>query len=115
MQDHYENLYAVIAGSKTFTLRPPSSLPYMHLHTCSVFQQSMLPNGQFSFSDQRSRIRWCPVDVEGIQAGGLRLREQQQLYPRYFQGPPPLQVCHRLPRPHAQMLMALTAHQLSAE
>lgn len=96
MQDHYENIYAVISGSKTFTLRPPSHLPYMHLRACPIYQQTMLPDGSFAFAAQHSRVRWCPVDVEGIQAGGARLREQQRLFPHYFQGPPPLQVCHNV-------------------
>eukprot|EP00892_Ulva_mutabilis_P001581 jgi/Ulvmu1/11423/UM075_0089.1 len=91
-KDHYENVYAVISGCKTFTLRPPSSLPYMHLQLCPVYQQTMLPDETFSFADQHNLVRWCPVDVEAIQQGDSKLQQQRQLYPRYFNGPKPLQV-----------------------
>ncbi|KJE94491.1 phospholipase A2, variant [Capsaspora owczarzaki ATCC 30864] len=33
-KDHYENLYAVVAGSKTFTIYPPTDVPYLYYREC---------------------------------------------------------------------------------
>lgn len=94
MQDHYENIYVVIAGSKTFTLRPPWSVHMMHLQPYPVYQEAMGEDYQFTVTrvPDTDAVRWCPVDVDAIRAGGAGLLEQQRLWPRYFQAPPPLEV-----------------------
>jgi peptidyl-lysine (3S)-dioxygenase / protease len=104
MQDHYENLYAVVAGEKTFTLRPPSSLPHMHMRTYAVWKQRLCSDGSFTHAPvqdsaggaQACKVRWCAVDVDALEHGGAAARaEQQARFPRYFQGPPPLRVTVR--------------------
>jgi peptidyl-lysine (3S)-dioxygenase / protease len=99
MQDHYENLYSVVKGQKTFTLRPPSSIAHMHLQSYPVWEQTLQPDFR-SFTHHPKQdagipvphVCWCPVDVDAISSGGCRLAQQKKLFPRYFQGPPPLEV-----------------------
>jgi peptidyl-lysine (3S)-dioxygenase / protease len=101
VQDHYENLYAVVKGQKTFILRPPSSIAHMHLRSYPVWEQTFQPDFQGFRYSHKSKIGatgasgsvlWCPVDVDAISSGGERRAQQRALFPRYFQGPPPLEV-----------------------
>ncbi len=36
VQDHYENIYAVVKGRKVFTLLPPSDAYRLYIQTCQV-------------------------------------------------------------------------------
>jgi hypothetical protein len=58
-------MYAVIAGTKTFILKPPSSIHQMHLSTYDVWQEHM-HSEDLSFTVQPAhnmpRVRWCPID-----------------------------------------------------
>ena len=67
LQDHYENLYVVVAGSKTFTLKPPSSVHQMHLQRYPLWQESMAPDQTFTARpvSPADTIEWSAVDLEG--------------------------------------------------
>ena len=71
LQDHYENLYAVIRGTKTFTLKPPCCVHQMHLGEYETYQEHMDPD-TLSFQTELMAsavpIRWCPIDLSTIQA-----------------------------------------------
>lgn len=97
VQDHYENMYTVLTGSKTFTLLPPTSVHRLHLLVYPVHTHVPSPGGGWELvpEDPPRSIQWCPIDVDAIDAGGARAEEQHRLYPRYFQGPPPLRVTVR--------------------
>jgi peptidyl-lysine (3S)-dioxygenase / protease len=67
LQDHYENLYVVLAGSKTFMLKPPTSVHQMHLQRYAVWQEEMREDN-LSFTarprPQAGRVTWCPIDLQ---------------------------------------------------
>ena len=89
-------------GQKTFTLRPPSSVAHMHMQSYPVWEQTLQSNmesfccrpklDETSSSISPPLVRWCPVDVDAICAGGSKRAAQEALFPRYFQGPRPLEV-----------------------
>ena len=69
VQDHYENMYVVLRGSKTFTLKPPSSVHQMHLSSYPVWQECMhWPTHQFTSAPvpDGMPVRWCPIDARRL-------------------------------------------------
>ena len=72
-KDHYENLYCVISGSKTFTLLPPTDLPMIpyELYTPARFKGT--DNGNFEIVDESfenhftelpplAKVPWIAID-----------------------------------------------------
>ena len=81
MQDHYENLYVVIAGTKTFTLKPPTSVHQMQLACVPVWQEhfdTCNPTKPASVEPRHGQtIEWSTVDPRVITCGS----ESQSLHP----------------------------------
>ena len=91
-KDHYENLYAVITGEKTFTLLPPCDVHRMHLahYPVAVFKDS--PDGLITppVTDMPGLL-WSPIEDL---ANTPSSEQQRQRFPRYFDDdlPKPLRV-----------------------
>ena len=49
VQDHYENMYCVLAGEKRFTLLPPSDVSFLY--------ERVFPVGRFTVSDGQWRVQ----------------------------------------------------------
>eukprot|EP01025_Chloroclados_australasicus_P060212 TRINITY_DN7709_c0_g1_i1.p2 TRINITY_DN7709_c0_g1~~TRINITY_DN7709_c0_g1_i1.p2 ORF type:complete len:289 (+),score=12.50 TRINITY_DN7709_c0_g1_i1:201-1067(+) len=64
-KDHYENFYAVLRGTKLFTVLPPCSVWRMHLNTYDSAQYHM-ENNQLciKMNEPNIGVRWCPIDLE---------------------------------------------------
>jgi peptidyl-lysine (3S)-dioxygenase / protease len=93
VQDHYENVYVVLTGSKTFTLRPPCAGHMMHLKKYPVWQESMSSDLEFNTHPTGLEpVRWCPIDFDSVMSGGKGAERQRQFFPRFFQGPDPIRV-----------------------
>ncbi|XP_076451021.1 bifunctional peptidase and (3S)-lysyl hydroxylase Jmjd7-like isoform X2 [Babylonia areolata] len=62
-RDHYENLYCVISGSKTFLLIPPSDLPFVpyEKYPAARYREK---NGQFTIEPdpETGEVPWIAVD-----------------------------------------------------
>ncbi|GFO26854.1 Jmjc domain-containing protein 7 [Plakobranchus ocellatus] len=82
-RDHYENLYCVVSGEKTFILHPPTDLPYIPYETyrSAVYKEG--PIGSFAvISDEKdSEVPWVAIDP---------LKPDLKRYPQYAQAQPPL-------------------------
>lgn len=66
-KDHYENLYCVISGEKTFTLYPPTDMPYIPHQNYEVAQYHQNKFNKFEVIDEPSgnpseTVPWIPVD-----------------------------------------------------
>ncbi|BFZ15711.1 hypothetical protein BsWGS_18750 [Bradybaena similaris] len=63
-RDHYENLYCVISGQKTFILLPPTDLPYIPYKTCPTAVYKQNANGDFEIIETESgnKISWIAID-----------------------------------------------------
>lgn len=67
-KDHYENLFAVISGSKTFTLLPPADVFRLAIAEYPVAryeaQGSDLRCCTLELKPQspEQKVRWCPID-----------------------------------------------------
>lgn len=77
-KDHYENLYCVISGEKTFTLYPPTDLPYIpHGHYRQACYKQNL-TGEFDVIDEpvdnKNMIPWITIDP---------LKPDLQTYPEF--------------------------------
>uniref|UniRef100_A0A8C4Z220 Jumonji domain containing 7 n=2 Tax=Gadus morhua TaxID=8049 RepID=A0A8C4Z220_GADMO len=63
-KDHYENLYCVISGEKTFILLPPSDRPFIPygLYPPAVYRQAA--DGRFEVDEQTDaeKVPWIPLD-----------------------------------------------------
>ncbi|CAL1547398.1 unnamed protein product [Lymnaea stagnalis] len=67
-RDHYENLYCVVSGQKTFTLLSPTDLPFIPYESCNsaVYKENM--QGGFDIVDVdengggNSMVSWIAVD-----------------------------------------------------
>lgn len=46
-KDHYENIYSVVRGTKTFTLLPPSDAPFLQEVMLPTWQYGQKPSGEF--------------------------------------------------------------------
>ncbi|KAK3730750.1 hypothetical protein QZH41_007120 [Actinostola sp. cb2023] len=51
-KDHYENLYCVVSGSKTFTLIPPSDLPFVTYGLYKPAKYQLGANGDFGIVEE---------------------------------------------------------------
>ena len=58
-KDHYENLYAVITGSKTFILLPPTDLPCLTYKQYKVGRYCKTWNDQYKIIPQENKDRNC--------------------------------------------------------
>jgi hypothetical protein len=76
--DHYENLYAVVAGTKVFTLLPPSDLYRMYLAKYPAARFTPGPDGRLVpvLKQPAEQVMWCPVEPqpegEGLSCATLR-------------------------------------------
>uniref|UniRef100_A0A3P8VVP6 Bifunctional peptidase and (3S)-lysyl hydroxylase JMJD7 n=1 Tax=Cynoglossus semilaevis TaxID=244447 RepID=A0A3P8VVP6_CYNSE len=80
-KDHYENLYCVISGEKTFLLLPPTDRPFIPY---GVYQPAVYherDNGEFEVVDQigAEKVPWIPLDP---------LDPDLQRFPQYSQAHP---------------------------
>lgn len=101
--DPYENLYAVIAGEKRFTLLPPTDVHRLYNRSCPVGRYSCDGRQWCVELEQPPRhVSWACVDPDSPDAAA---------YPRYFQGAPPVEVTLRA----GEMLYlpALWAHRVA--
>ncbi|KAK7098131.1 bifunctional peptidase and (3S)-lysyl hydroxylase JMJD7-like isoform X2 [Littorina saxatilis] len=62
-RDHYENLYSVVSGSKTFLLIPPSDLPFVPYESYPAAHYKEV-NGQFVIEpdEEGAQVPWIAVD-----------------------------------------------------
>ena len=60
-KDHYENAYAVVRGSKTFTLLPPSDRFYLKYESFRVAEQKY-SNGGWEVVKTDNRVPWIALD-----------------------------------------------------
>jgi jumonji domain-containing protein 7 len=59
-KDHYENLHAVILGEKTFTLYPPTDLPFLYQR---VYQTGRFDENMKIIPDEpKNEVPWISVD-----------------------------------------------------
>lgn len=95
-KDHYENLFAVVAGSKTFTLLPPSDVYRLGIKEYPVARYTAEKGGDLrncqldlSLEEPASSVRWCPIDPS--------VPEQSGEFPVFFDPelPEPLKVTVR--------------------
>lgn len=61
-KDHYENLYAVITGSKTFILLPPTDLPCLTYKQYKVGRYFKNRNNQYKIIPQENKDRSCKCE-----------------------------------------------------
>ncbi|XP_035659255.1 bifunctional peptidase and (3S)-lysyl hydroxylase JMJD7-like [Branchiostoma floridae] len=63
-KDHYENLYCVISGQKTFTLLPPTDLPFIPYGLFQPARYHENAEGKFDVIDEEGVdfVPWIPVD-----------------------------------------------------
>lgn len=67
--DHYENLYAVITGSKTFYLMPPADAWRMRMRRAPVFRWELRDNDDDSILSSSPAWKLIPVADDSSQAG----------------------------------------------
>ena len=77
-KDHYENAYAVIRGSKTFTLLPPTDRLYLKYENFRVAEQKYL-NGQWEVRKTDTNVPWIALDP---------LKPNLEKYPLYKHAKP---------------------------
>ncbi|CAM6104458.1 unnamed protein product [Calypogeia fissa] len=86
-KDHYENLYAVVAGAKHFTLLPPVDVHRMYIKDYPSAQYVRMKDSRdfgIVLDEQPSMVPW--VSVDPYPADGEAV---ETLFPRYFYGPLP--------------------------
>ncbi|KAI5056714.1 hypothetical protein GOP47_0028532 [Adiantum capillus-veneris] len=86
-KDHYENLYAVIAGEKHFTLLPPTDLDRLYIRQYPSARY-VKRDGKFAIQPEKpgNFVPWASVDP--YPAAELEL-EAKAKFPKYFGGPKP--------------------------
>ena len=74
-KDHYENLYCVVRGSKTFTLIPPCDRPFVTYEDYPVATQRY-EDGKWRYEDSADGacVSWIPIDP---------LKPDLERYPNY--------------------------------
>jgi SAM-dependent methyltransferase len=89
--DPYENLYAVVAGRKRFLLLPPSDGHRLYLSPHPRARHARAADGSWTLLEEEGPpVLWSPVDAE---PEGAEARKEAALrFPRFFHGPPPLEV-----------------------
>ncbi|KAH7430237.1 hypothetical protein KP509_09G089500 [Ceratopteris richardii] len=86
-KDHYENLYAVIAGEKHFTLLPPTDIHRLYIkeYPCAHYEKC---EGKFVI-EQEKPVKFIPwASVDPYPPAEL-LSEARFKFPKYFNGPKP--------------------------
>ncbi|KAI0209341.1 Bifunctional peptidase and (3S)-lysyl hydroxylase JMJD7 [Lamellibrachia satsuma] len=80
-KDHYENLYCVVSGHKTFTLLPPTDQPFVPYeeYQAAVYKENT--SGQFEIIDdnETGKVPWIPIDP---------LKPDLERYPMYREARP---------------------------
>lgn len=63
-RDHYENLYCVVSGEKTFILHPPTDLPYIPYGTyrSAVYKEAFDGNFTLVEDENGTEVTWVAVD-----------------------------------------------------
>ena len=74
-KDHYENLYAVVAGEKVFTLLPPSDSYRMQLQKFPVATYQDTSHGLQAVLEPDSTVLWSPI--EDLTDGSAPATQQQ--------------------------------------
>lgn len=92
-KDHYENLYAVVAGEKVFTLLPPCDSFRMHLQQYPVACYADAVHGLHAVLQKDSSVLWSPI--EDLAEGSCEQSIKQ--YPLYSDPelPKPLRITVR--------------------
>ncbi|KAL2613668.1 hypothetical protein R1flu_025360 [Riccia fluitans] len=86
-KDHYENLYAVVAGEKHFTLLPPTDVHRMYVRNYSAAHYvRMKDSDRFAIvaDSPANTVPWVSVDPYPADIEKAKLK-----YPRYHGGPAP--------------------------
>ncbi|KAL3679206.1 hypothetical protein R1sor_022162 [Riccia sorocarpa] len=86
-KDHYENLYAVVAGEKHFTLLPPTDVHRMYVRNYpGAHYVRMKDSDKFAIvmDDPATTVPWVSVDPYPADFGEARLKHR-----RYHDGPAP--------------------------
>lgn len=78
-KDHYENLYAVVAGEKVFTLLPPCDSFRMHLRQYPVASHEEESGGLQPVLQTDSSVLWSPIE----DLADKSCRHSLQKYPLY--------------------------------
>lgn len=88
-RDHYENMYAVLWGTKRFLLLPPSDRYRMHMMTVPVAKWSIVDRKWQLCPQEGESISWCPIDMPEAAES-----QDHQSYPQFFDSslPDPLVV-----------------------
>ncbi|XP_066525301.1 bifunctional peptidase and (3S)-lysyl hydroxylase JMJD7 isoform X2 [Hoplias malabaricus] len=63
-KDHYENLYCVISGEKTFILIPPTDRPFIpyKLYQPATYKQKQDDSFEIVDEDDSEKVPWIPLD-----------------------------------------------------
>ena len=81
-KDHYENLYAVVTGEKTFTLLPPCDACRMHLAKYPVATWCDTPHGlKIVPVPDGEQVLWSPIEDLASNSSTEGYRQQ---HPAYF-------------------------------
>ena len=82
-KDHYENLFAVVAGEKHFMLLPPCDIWRLHMGQYPVAQIERSDQGELQtrLSDPPSVVKWTPIDPFTPASAA-----EKALHPLYYDG-----------------------------
>ncbi|XP_026691491.2 bifunctional peptidase and (3S)-lysyl hydroxylase JMJD7-like [Ciona intestinalis] len=78
-KDHYENLYCVIKGEKTFTLIPPSDRPFIPYKTYPCYKHFFDKEWKIRKVCNLQNVPWIPIDP---------LKPDLKRYPKYSHARP---------------------------
>ena len=94
-KDHYENLFAVVAGEKHFVLLPPCDIYRLYMQDFPVANTERSAQGdlQTKLAEPKSHVKWTSIDPFS-----LAPPEVQALYPAYYDASMP-QPFHVVVRP----------------
>ena len=93
-RDHYENIYAVISGTKRFRLLPPSDRYRLHMLDVPAARYQQTSEGwQLNPEVPRRTVTWCPIELQTAAEArpGPAILEK---FPQFFDAslPAPLEV-----------------------
>ena len=69
-KDHYENLYAVVRGEKTFILHPPTDIPHIPYKTYKLAKYKENSNGTFDIIDIYKEMNYGFSDTTDVKELG---------------------------------------------
>ncbi|KAK3270218.1 hypothetical protein CYMTET_21374 [Cymbomonas tetramitiformis] len=87
-KDHYENLYAVVAGQKHFTLLPPVEchrVYYTSYPAASYRQDEGTREFSITPEEPTREVSWIPVDPH---PAADRVEAERARFPKFFHGAP---------------------------